>query len=58
MDESDCWHYGVRNRKNFAGVELLIGMAFEKSPLPSKFPTVFVVQSAIGVVTFVVVSQV
>ena len=50
--------YGVRNRKNCAGVVLVIGIALEKFPLPSKFPTVFVVQDAIGVATFVEVSQV
>jgi hypothetical protein len=58
MDQFKRCNYGVRNRKNFAGVDVLIGMAFEKSPLASKFPTEFVVQRPIGVVKFVVVSQV
>ncbi len=58
MNELGRWNYGVRKRKNFAGVERLLGMALEKFPLPSKLPVVFVTQSAIGVLRLVEVSQV
>ena len=44
--------------KNFIGWETFTGMVLEKSPLPSKFPVVFVVQDAIGVATFVEASKV
>ena len=50
-------NYGVRIRKNVAGVDVLTGMALEKFPLPSKFPVVFVVHM-IGGVRLVVVSKV
>jgi hypothetical protein len=48
--------YGVFNRKNRAGT-VVIGNAFEKLPLLSKTPVVFVVQLVIGSVTLVAVSQ-
>ncbi len=50
--------YGVLSQKNFAGVDVVTGMALEKFPLPSKFPIVFVVQDVIGIATFVEVNQV
>ena len=57
-NQSIRWNYGVRNRKNFTGVEAVIGMALEKLPLALKFPVVFVVQDVIGVVKFVEVNHV
>ena len=47
--------YGIRSRKKQAGT--LIGKLFEKAPVPSNAPVVFVVQW-IGDDKFVVVSQV
>ena len=49
--------HGKRRRKKLAGVVARIGIIFEKAPVPSKVPVIFVVQ-VIGGDRFVVVSQV
>ena len=49
--------HGSRNRKKLAGVVALTGMAFEKAPVPSNVPVLFVIQ-AIGADRLVVLSQV
>jgi hypothetical protein len=48
--------HGIRNRKKLAGVTP-IGMEFEKAPVPSSVPALFVVQM-IGADRLVVLSQV
>jgi hypothetical protein len=48
---------GIRNLKKPGGSEALIGRAFEKAPVPSSVPVLFVSQW-IGVERLVVVSQI
>ena len=50
-------NYGVRNRKNCDGVEVVIGMALENVPAPSNTLCRLVVHVAIGFATLVVVNQ-
>ena len=49
--------YGIRNRKKPALCRAFTGMAFEKAPVPSSVPVLFVVQ-VIGADRLVVLSQV
>ncbi len=49
---------GSRNRKKLAGGVAVTGMAYEKYPVPSSVPVLFVVQLVIGNAKLVVVSQV
>jgi hypothetical protein len=50
--------YGVRNRKNCAAWDWLIGIEFENAPLPLNVPVELVAQAARGVARLVVVSKV
>ena len=50
-------NYGVRNRKNCDGVEVVIGMALENAPAPSNTLWRLVVHVAIGFARLVVVNQ-
>jgi hypothetical protein len=49
--------HGIRNLKKLVGCEALIGMMFEKEPVPSSVPVLFVVQLT-GGDRLVVLSQV
>ena len=51
-------NHGVLSRKKRAGVDAENGMLFEKAPLPSNTPVVFVGHDAKGVVTSVALSRV
>jgi hypothetical protein len=53
----DTWPHGCLNLKKLAGGDGVIGMAFEKAPVPSSVPTLFVFQPT-GNDRLVVTSQV